>query len=151
MEIERKFLIDQERWNKVQKGNGKHIRQGYFTSNENFSVRVRTKGEQAFLTVKGTREGISRDEFEYEIPYPDALFMLEHYAHPYLEKIRYEIEFEGKTWEVDEFHGKLSPLMLAEVELNSEDEAISLPEWVTEEVSTDPDYFNSNIIKRLNL
>lgn len=150
MEIERKFLVNEELWQHVRKGKGKHIRQGYFTSNENYSVRVRTKGEKAFLTVKGTREGIARDEFEYEIPYPDALFMLENYTQPYLEKIRYEVEFEGKTWEIDEFHGKLSPLILAEVELNSEDEAIQLPGWVTEEVSTNPHYFNSNIIKRLN-
>ncbi len=150
MEIERKFLVNEELWKHVKKGNGKHIRQGYFTSSEHYSVRVRTKGEQAFLTVKGTREGISRDEFEYEIPYPDALFMLERYTQPYLEKTRYEVKFEGKIWEIDEFHGKLSPLILAEVELNSEDEAIQLPGWVMEEVSTNPDYFNSNIIKRLN-
>ncbi|MBC9813202.1 CYTH domain-containing protein [Crocinitomicaceae bacterium CZZ-1] len=149
MEIERKFLVDQELWKQVDKGTGKHIQQGYFTSNEHFSVRVRTKGERAFLTVKGTREGISRDEFEYEIPYADADFMLRHYTQPFLEKTRYEVVIAGKTWEIDEFHGKLSPLILAEIELESETEPIELPSWVTQEVSTDPDYFNSNIIKRL--
>lgn len=150
MEIERKFLVNTALWNEVPKTNGKHIRQGYFISNEQFSVRVRTKGEKAFFTVKGTREGISRDEFEYEIPVDDALFMLEQYAQPYLEKIRYEVEVDGKTWEIDEFKGKLSPLILAEVELDAEDEQVTLPNWVTEEVSTNPDYFNSNIVKRLN-
>lgn len=151
MEIERKFLVNTDLWNQVKKGTGKHIRQGYFVANEQFSVRVRTKGEKAFLTVKGTREGISRDEFEYEIPYSDALFMLEQYTQPYLEKTRYEIKVGTKLWEVDEFHGKLSPLILAEVELNSEDEQIEFPDWITQEVSTDTDYFNSNIIKRLSL
>jgi adenylate cyclase len=151
MEIERKFLVNTDLWNQVEKGTGKHIRQGYFVSNEQFSVRVRTKGEKAFLTVKGTREGISRDEFEYEISYSDALFMLEQYTQPYLEKIRYEIKVGEKIWEVDEFHGKLSPLILAEIELESEDEQIQLPSWITEEVSTNTDYFNSNIIKRLSL
>lgn len=150
-EIERKFLVDTALWNKVSKGNGKHIRQGYFVSNEQFSVRVRTKGEKAFFTVKGTREGISRDEFEYEIPFDDALFMLEQYAQPYLEKIRYEVNIDGKIWEIDEFKGKLSPLILAEVELNSEGEQFTVPDWVTEEVSTDPEYFNSNIVKRLDV
>lgn len=150
MEIERKFLVDTALWNEVSKTNGKHIRQGYFISNEQFSVRVRTKGEKAFFTIKGTREGISRDEFEYEIPFDDALFMLEQYAQPYLEKIRYEVVVDGKTWEIDEFKGKLSPLILAEVELDAEDEQVTLPNWVTEEVSTNPDYFNSNIVKRLN-
>lgn len=151
MEIERKFLVSENLWNNLEKEQGKHIRQGYFTANEQFSVRVRTKGEKAFLTIKGTRKGISRDEFEYEIPYSDAVFMLNQYTQPFLEKTRYEVEFGGKKWEIDEFHGKLSPLILAEVELNSENEIIELPEWITEEVSTNPDYFNSNIIKRLSL
>lgn len=151
MEIERKFLVNEKLWDQVQKGEGKHIKQGYFTSSEQFSVRVRTKGEKAFLTIKGRQKGISRDEFEYEIPYSDALLLLEQYTQPYLEKTRYEVKYGGKLWEVDEFQGKLSPLILAEVELNSEDENIELPGWITKEVSTDPGYFNSNIIKRLDL
>lgn len=149
MEIERKFLVDPELWKQVEKGTGKHIQQGYFTSNEHFSVRVRTKGEKAFLTVKGTREGISRDEFEYEIPFADADFMLKQYTQPFLEKTRYEVVVAGKTWEIDEFHGKLSPLLLAEIELESENESFEHPAWVTREVSTDVNYFNSNIVKRL--
>lgn len=149
MEIERKFLVNHELWGKVEKGTGKLIRQGYFVSNEQFSVRVRTKGEKAYLTVKGTREGISRDEFEYEIPVDDAVYMLQQFAKPFLEKTRYEVQFAGKIWEIDEFHGSLQPLILAEVELNSEDETVELPTWVTEEVSMHPDYFNSSIVKRL--
>ena len=149
MEIERKFLVNRDLWNGIKKPIGKEIRQGYFISNEHFSVRVRTKGKKAFFTVKGTLEGIARDEYEYEIPFNDALEMLEKYASPYLEKTRYEIEFAGKTWEIDEFHGSLSPLVLAEVELESVDEEVQLPDWVMNEVSTDPYYFNSEIVKRL--
>src|SRR5690606_17889918 len=146
MEIERKYLVNPTLWEEVAKGKGKVIRQGYFTSNENFSVRVRTKGEKAFLTIKGCIDAISRHEFEYEIPVQDAVFMLENYAKPYLHKIRYEIEFEGKIWEVDEFQGSLSPLLLAEIELTHPDETFSLPEWVDKEVTEDPSYLNSNII-----
>lgn len=149
MEIERKFLVNRALWEAIEKPTGKDIKQGYFISNEQFSVRVRTKGMKAYFTVKGTLEGIARDEFEYEIPFNDALEMLQKYATPYLEKTRYEIEFAGKTWEIDEFHGSLHPLVLAEVELDALDEEVQLPEWVTEEVSTDPYYFNSEIVKRL--
>ena len=150
MEIERKFLVNIELLNKVDKGLGKEIKQGYFISNEKLSVRVRTKGDKGYLTIKGETIGISREEYEYEIPYPDALELLEKYTRPYLEKTRYTFDFSGKTWEVDTFHGKLSPLIVAEVELNSENEEIELPQWVTEEVSHNPDYYNSNMIKRLS-
>lgn len=149
-EIERKYLVNANLWEQINKGKGKLIQQGYFISNENFSVRVRIKGERAFITVKGTHGEITRDEFEYEIPYSDAEFMLKQYTQPFLEKTRYEVEIDGKTWEIDEFHGQLSPLILAEIELQSEDEPFTLPDWVTEEVSTDPNYFNSNIVKRLD-
>lgn len=149
MEIERKFLVDRKLWESLEKPVGKDIKQGYFISNKQFSVRVRTKGTKGFFTVKGTLEGIARDEYEYEIPFNDAIEMLQKYAKPYLEKTRYEIEFAGKTWEIDEFHGSLSPLLLAEVELDTVDEEVQLPAWVTKEVSTDPDYFNSSIVKRL--
>lgn len=150
MEIERKFLVNADLWETVEKGEGKEIQQGYFVSNENFSVRVRTKGKKAFLTIKGTRSEITRDEFEYEIPTEDAQYMLETYAQPYLHKVRYEVVVGGKTWEIDEFKGSLAPLLLAEIELNAEDESFELPPWVTTEVSTDPAYFNSNIVKRLH-
>ena len=149
MEIERKFLVDRKLWESLEKPVGKDIKQGYFISNKQFSVRVRTKGTKGFFTVKGTLEGIARDEYEYEIPFNDAIEMLQKYAKPYLEKTRYEIEFAGKTWEIDEFHGSLSPLLLAEVELDTVDEEVQLPDWVMNEVSTDPYYFNSEIVKRL--
>jgi len=149
MEIERKFLVDRKLWESLEKPVGKDIKQGYFISNKQFSVRVRTKGTKGFFTVKGTLEGIARDEYEYEIPFNDAIEMLQKYAKPYLKKTRYEIEFAGKTWEIDEFHGSLSPLVLAEVELESVDEEVQLPDWVMNEVSTDPYYFNSEIVKRL--
>lgn len=150
MEIERKFLVNTELLNQVNKGLGKEIKQGYFISNEKFSVRVRTKGDKGYITIKGATIGISRAEYEYEIPHSDALELLEKYARPYLEKTRYTLDFKGKTWEIDQFHGELAPLIVAEVELTSENETITLPEWITEEVSHNPDYYNSNMIKRLH-
>lgn len=149
MEIERKFLVDQKLWDRVEKGEGKLIKQGYFISTEKYSIRVRTKGEMAFITLKGPKIGLSSTEFEYEIPLKDAYFMLSHYATPFLEKTRYEIEYHGKIWEVDEFHGKIAPLLLAEVELESENEIVDIPNWVTEEVSENTNYLNANIIKQL--
>jgi adenylate cyclase len=150
MEIECKFLVNESLWKSVKPATGKEIKQGYFTSNEQFSVRVRTKGSKGFLTIKGAREGIARDEFEYEIPYEDALFMLNTYCQPYLEKTRYEVNFQGMTWEIDEFHGKLEGLILAEIELETIHQSFEKPDWVTEDVSTNSTYFNSEIIKRLH-
>jgi len=149
MEIERKFLVNEQLWKEHKPLLGKSIKQGYFLSNEKISLRVRTKGEKGYITIKGATVGISRDEYEYEIPYSDALELLEKYAQSYLEKTRYEVQWEGKTWEIDEFHGKLAPLILAEIELKSEDDYFELPPWVTEEVSENPAYFNSEIIKKL--
>ncbi len=149
MEIERKFLVNEQLWKECKPLQGKSIKQGYFLSNEKISLRVRTKGEKGYITIKGATIGISRDEYEYEIPYSDALELLEKYAQPYLEKTRYEVLWEGKTWEIDEFHGKLAPLILAEIELKTEDDYFELPPWVTEEVSENPAYFNSEIIKKL--
>ncbi|MCO5260444.1 MAG: CYTH domain-containing protein [Crocinitomicaceae bacterium] len=149
MEIERKFLVNKKLFDEMDKGIGKSIKQGYFISNKQLTVRVRTKGEKGFLTIKGATKGISREEYEYEIPYSEAVELLDKFASPYLEKTRYEVIFQNKLWEIDEFHGKLAPLLLAEVELTSEDEKIAIPEWVTEEVSINPNYFNSEIVKNL--
>lgn len=149
MEIERKYLVDVNQLKDYLPQEGLAIKQGYFVSNEQFAVRVRTKGSKGYITIKGAGNGLSREEFEYAIPSEEAAQMLDLFAKPYLSKIRYEINYEGHLWEVDVFQDTLAPLIVAEIELQSEDESFALPPFVTEEVTFDPQYLNSNIIKRL--
>lgn len=150
MEIERKFLINEENWNKLKKPEPVSIKQGYISVNPNCTVRVRTKGKKGFMTIKGMTVGISREEFEYEIPIQEAEKMLSLFADKRILKDRYEIKVKGKTWEVDVFLDALAPLILAEIELESEDEIVEKPNWVGKEVSDDPEYYNSNLIRRIS-
>lgn len=147
-EIERKFTVDSSKLEAVLPSNGFMIKQGYLNSDITRTVRVRTKGEKAFITIKSKSETIKRKEFEYEIPVSDALEMLELCEKPLIEKVRYVIKHESHEWEVDVFDGDNSGLIIAEVELTSEDEQVSLPDWIKEEVSGDKRYFNSYLIKQ---
>lgn len=145
LEIERKFLVDTAKWGP--KTAGEQIIQAYLSISSSNVVRVRVKGEKAFLTVKGNHSGISRTELEYEIPVEDAHVMLEMCLDNPIRKIRYKEEIAGKIWEIDVFEGLNSGLVLAEVELESENEKVEIPDWVTEEVSTDHRYFNAWLSK----
>ncbi|MDG1331862.1 MAG: CYTH domain-containing protein [Crocinitomicaceae bacterium] len=147
-EIEYKFLVDQEAWSKLDKPKPTLIVQGYISKSVESTVRVRIKGEKGYLTIKGKTEGISRSEFEYEIPLNEAEEMIDLFIHKYINKHRYEVIVDGKTWEVDEFHGKLEGLILAELEVESEEESFQKPDWVTKDVSTDPQYFNAVLIDK---
>lgn len=149
-EIERKFLVDLHKWEVLEKPTPQVIKQGYISTDVEKTVRVRTKNNLAFLTIKGKTEGISRAEFEYEIPLIDAEILLSDFCSKVLYKNRYEIVHAEKMWEIDVFEGKLAPLVLAEIELNSEDELFELPPWIGEEVSHDVNYYNSNLIKQLD-
>lgn len=148
MEIERKFLVDKEKWALVEKPAPKQIVQAYLVNTPDKTVRVRIKGDKGFLTIKGATIGITRSEFEYEIPLKDAKQLIAQFAEKVIDKQRYEINVGNHLWEIDEFHGKLEGFILAEIELESEDEKFALPEWVTTDVSTDPEYFNSKLIER---
>lgn len=148
MEIERKFLVDKEKWALVEKPAPKQIVQAYLVNTPDKTVRVRIKGDKGFITIKGATIGITRSEFEYEIPLDDAKQLIAQFAEKVIDKQRYEINVGNHLWEIDEFHGKLEGLILAEIELESEYEKFVLPEWVTTEVSTDPEYFNSKLIER---
>ena len=144
-EIERKFLVKGDSWRGL--GSGKRYRQGYLSTVKERTVRVRTAGEQGFITVKGISVGASRSEYEYEIPTADANEMLDRLCErPLVEKTRYRIPFCGLTWEVDEFAGDNRGLVTAEVELHSETQEVSLPDWIGPEVTGDPRYFNSNLV-----
>lgn len=148
MEIERKFLVDKVHWALQAKPEGQKIKQAYLVNSPEKTIRVRTKGTKGFLTIKGPTVGISRAEYEYEIPVHEAEELIQQFAVQYIEKIRYEITVGKHKWEVDEFGGKLAGLMLAEIELAAEDELFERPEWVTLEVSEDVNYYNSNLINR---
>ena len=127
---------------------GEIYRQGYLSRTKERVVRVRTVGERGFLTIKGLATGASRIEYEYEIPFIEAISMLETLCEkPFIEKKRYEIEFHGLVWEVDEFLEENQGLVIAEVELETEDQYYEKPVWVGEEVTGDPRYFNSNLVK----
>lgn len=148
MEIERKFLVDKEKWATVNKPAPKQITQAYLLNSPEKTIRVRIKGPKGFITIKGATVGISRSEFEYEIPLDDAQQLIAQFAEKVIEKQRYEIMVGEHLWEIDEFHGKLEGLLIAEIELSSEDEAFEKPDWVTKDVSMDQQYFNSNLIKQ---
>ena len=145
-EIERKFLVKGDVWKSLAKGT--RYRQGYLNSVKERTVRVRTVGDKGFLTIKGITTGASRTEYEYPIPVPDAEGMLNDLCEkPLIEKNRYKIKDRNLTWEVDEFFGENRGLIVAEVELQSESQSVEKPDWIGEEVTGDPRYFNANLIK----
>ncbi|WP_261844579.1 CYTH domain-containing protein [Aliamphritea ceti] len=144
-EIERKFLIDLDTLGTLPAGT--RIVQGYIPTQGKTAVRIRLKGELAFLTIKGANQGAVRSEFEYPIPVEDADAMLAELCNGQLvDKIRYLIEHAGHTWEVDIFSGNNQGLVVAEVELDSENETVTLPDWVREEVTGESRYYNSSLI-----
>lgn len=143
MEIERKFLLINNDWRPL--GIPIHYAQGYLVAEVERTVRVRVVGTKGFLTIKGRSKGFSRQEYEYEIPVNEALEMLKMCAIPVIEKYRTKVLYEGKIWEVDEFEGQNKGLIMAEIELKSEDEAFAVPPWIGQEVTGDIRYFNSRL------
>ena len=145
-EIERKYLVKGSEFKNLAKGVS--YRQGYLSTVKERTVRVRTIDDKGYLTIKGITVGATRVEYEYEIPASEANDMLSNLCEkPLIEKNRYKISHAGLTWEVDEFFGDNDGLVVAEVELESEDQKIELPSWVGEEVTSDVRYFNSNLTK----
>lgn len=140
VEIERKFLVDAQKWEP--ENDGKKIKQGYLMADNQKNVRVRIKGQKAYLTIKGQPQGIKRTELEYEIPVKDAEIMLKMIDGALVEKTRYEETVGDFTWEIDVFEGENEGLVLAEVELESEEDSPKLPDWITDEVSENEKYFN---------
>ncbi len=148
MEIERKFLVDSDTWENYPKPHPELIMQGYLVNSPEITVRLRTKGDSGYLTIKGATKGISREEFEYKIPANDVGEMIKLFQSQVLTKRRYSMVYENKTWEIDVFEENLRGLILAEIELTSEDEKFTLPPFIKEEVSLNPQYYNSNLIQR---
>ncbi len=144
-EIERKYLVKGNQWKTL--AQGMVYRQGYIPTVGKQTVRVRIVGNQGYLTIKGENVGATRSEFEYPIPVQDAAEMLHTLCdRPLIEKTRYKIPQGDLVWEVDEFAGENAGLVIAEVELQEENQQIELPEWIERQV-TDPKYYNSNLAK----
>ena len=148
LEIERKYLLETMDWKKEIIQSITNIKQAYLFEDHEKSVRIRVRSEKAFLTIK-MGKGVTRNEFEYSIPLSDAEEMIEKAALLCLEKDRYVVEYQGAVWEIDVFKGKYEGLVLAEIELNDEDQEIQLPTWIGEEVTNDPAYLNVNLFKNL--
>lgn len=147
IEVERKFLVSDESWRSGVTSSTRIV-QGYLAQTDAATVRVRVKGDKGFLTLKGVSVGVSRSEFEYEVPVDDALAMLDELAAgPVIDKVRHLVPVGAHTWEVDVFAGPNAPLVMAEVELADADEDFVLPDWAGTEVSDDQRYFNVNLAR----
>ena len=144
IEIERKFLVKEKPFSIAKRS--LKINQGYIINEKSKVIRVREKGDDYFLTIKGNNIGISRLEYDFPISKEDAKELIFHFCKTTLiEKTRHYIEHKGHTWEVDEFHGKNNGLIVAEIELESEDEKFEIPDWVGEEVTQKDRYYNMNL------
>ncbi|MFY7669072.1 MAG: CYTH domain-containing protein [Crocinitomicaceae bacterium] len=146
-EIERKFLVKDILV--IEGCKFDQIQQTYLFNEPNKSLRVRIKNEFAFLTIKGNQIGITRDEFEYEIPKGEALEIIEKFDLKVLSKKRHYLNFGDLTWEIDVFEGKLSGLIVAEIEIPSENFEFEIPSWIGEEVTYDSSYLNAELFKKL--
>ena len=146
-EIERKFLVIGDGWRDAAVGT--RFRQGFLSTEPERTVRVRVAGARGSITVKGKTVGAKREEFEYEIPLQDVERMLDGLCkRPFIEKVRYTLSVGRHVWEIDVFEGENAGLVVAEIELASEDEAFEKPDWAGEEVTDDPRYFNSNLVAK---
>jgi len=144
-EIERKYLVDKEKWDLISKPSGQIYRQGYLLTDPAKTIRIRSTEQAGFLTIKGISIGATRQEYEYEIPLTDSKELLDNFSVSELSKIRYKISFGNKLWEVDEFLDDNFGLIIAEIELTSEDETFDIPEWIEKEVTGEEKYYNSNL------
>lgn len=147
IEIERKFLVADEGWRQAATRQTR-FSQGYLSRDPARTVRVRIAGDAAFLTIKGATTGATRAEFEYDVPVADAQQLLAMCDGPVVEKVRHLCGHAGMTWEVDEFLGANAGLVVAEIELQSEDQAFERPAWLGEEVTGDARYVNANLAVR---
>ncbi len=145
-EIERKFLIKNNDYRQL--GEGKSYKQGYICRLPDKVVRVRIAGSKAYITIKGMQQSaITRLEYEYEIPVSHAEEMLAELCEkPLIEKVRYKVQWGKDVWEIDEFSGENEGLVVAEIEIPSEDYRFELPLWIGEEVTNNPRYLNANLV-----
>lgn len=146
VEMERRFLLRNDSWRTLT-AEPQILQQGYMTVDKACTIRVRVVGERAWLTLKGYISDVSRHEFEYEIPLLDAQTMLATMCPFKIEKHRYTIEYDGFVFEIDEFFGENAPLVVAELELSSEDMAYPRPVWLGDEITFDGRFTNAYLSK----
>lgn len=147
IEIERKFLLKNNNW-REQVSRSMRIRQGYLGTIDKASVRVRVQGDEANINIKSATLDMRRMEYEYPIPLDEAEEMLDKLSSgPQVDKTRFIVERNNHVWEIDEFYGDNEGLIVAELELNSEDETYESPDWLGDEVTEDPRYYNVNLSK----
>ena len=147
LEIERKFLVEPCFLDQCTPSVSYPIKQCYLTTDPDKTIRLRIKGAEGFLTIKSRSTGITRLEFEYQIPANDTEQMMRLYGTCFIEKTRHEVEYAGNTWEVDVFEGDNKGLIVAEIELDDETDTFEKPEWILEEVTFDKRYANSNLVR----
>ena len=143
-EIERKFRVANDDW-RAMASSSSSLKQGYLSSSAEATVRVRLEDNLGTLTIKSKTKGITRNEFEYAIPAQEAEELLIICSGPLIEKTRYRIPQENNTWEIDVFEGDNAGLIIAEIELTSDEDYFAKPQWLGEEVSGDSRYYNSNL------
>jgi adenylate cyclase len=147
IEIERKFLTRDETWRTAATGSAR-IQQGYFARTPMLRARIRIYGDKGFITLKSEPGMLVRNEYEYQIPYADAVEMIKKLSiEPIITKRRYDVPFEGVMWAVDVFEGTNRGLVIAEAELKTADQDLALPPWAGREVTTDRRYGNSNLAR----
>lgn len=147
VEIERKFLLQDSSW-KTKKTVGILYRQGYLKNEQDHCVRIRVAGDKGFITIKGKTIGATRAEYEYEIPLDEAVEILETLCEkPLIEKIRYHVSCCDFVWEIDEFLGENQGLLIAEIELDHENQSFKKPDWLGKEVTSDSRYYNAQLVK----
>ena len=147
IEIERKFLVIDDRW-RSEIRRSRAMEQGYLSNEIALAVRVRVVGDQALLTIKGAARGLTRSEFEYEIPIEDARQMLDQFCGDRrIVKVRHEVKVGDHLWEIDVFDGNNRGLVVAEVELEGEQEEVEIPDWVGQEVTGDPRFLNARLVE----
>ena len=146
IEIERKFMVISDDYKLSAKS--ADIKQAYLSVDENMAIRVRLEGIQASINIKSKKSERVNHEFEYVIPLDEAQSLIRMSPYPIIEKTRHMVKYEGKTWEVDEFHGDNAELTVAEIELDDENEAFEKPPWLGAEVTADYRYLNSNLAKK---
>jgi adenylate cyclase len=147
-EIEHKYLIDKEAWKGATPDRSHRIKQGYLSTDPDKTVRVRTRDDKGFITIKGKTHGATRLEYEYEIPVIDATELLASFCTNIIEKVRHVVTHDNKLWEVDEFEGLNAGLVVAEIVLSSEEEQYTIPPWIGKNVTDDMRYANSNLSVR---
>lgn len=144
LEIERKFLVINDDY-RLMASKSVNIKQGYLSTRKESTVRIRVKNNRAYITVKGINTGATRCEWEYSIPYDDAIEMMALSQGVVIDKIRYIVEYEGFIWEIDEFKGAHDGLVVAEIELKDEKETFPIPPFIGEEVTGNVAYYNSTL------